>query len=127
MNEIMTTGEVMALMGSFGDRLSGKILVDGVLYMDTVAQAATERVVREWDEWGYSSGNDLDCVQIKEVERHKTEWLVSGDEFKIQAAQEQSQFYGIMIPGREYSDENKERLRKKSLLSHRGQACKAFK
>ncbi len=111
MFENSTTDEIInALEPIIPDRISGKVYVDGVLIVDTESQSVVDIPVSSYDEFGFSQPDSFGCVRIEKVDERIAAWLGSDNEFRRKVAQEQSQWFGILLPGWDYDDEVDQRI-----------------
>lgn len=88
------------------DRLTGKLAVDGVLVLDTQAGSIVDPIIPEYDNYGFSLEQSAHgCVRMKPLDERIADWLANGDEFQKAVAESTPQWLGLLIKGREYTDE----------------------
>lgn len=126
MFENSTTEEIINVLEPLIEegRLTGTGYLDGVLLFDTDSQGVVDAPVSLYDEWGFSVADEFGCVRIQKVDERIAAWLASDNKFRVKTAKEQSQYFGILVPGADLSDEVQERLMKNtayhSFMSGRG-------
>ena len=100
-----TTGQIIdeITLLAEADRVSGRIEVDGILVVDSQAEAEIETPGIAWDADGFSPFDEFGCVMIKDVEAHRAV-LAAGDEWQKKVAADRAQWHGILFPDRELDD-----------------------
>lgn len=103
----LTTGQLIDVMGPFLDdgRITGTVYIDGVMVADTDADSAVDPAGVDWDKYGLGPHDEYGCCQVEAVEELRDKWLESGDKFEQEVAALQAQYYGVPIPGRQYTPE----------------------
>ncbi len=94
-------------------RLTGKLFVDGVLVLDTEAGSVVDPLpaLNEYDHYGFSiEQSAYGFVRIKVVDEHIADFLANGDEFQIEIAKRQHQWFGLMVRGRDYTAEETKQM-----------------
>ena len=109
----LSSEEIIDALGPLIDsgRLTGKLFVDDVLVLDSNEQDRTEPDRVTYDEFGFSAHDDYGCVRIKAVDELLRDWMATGDEFEQAAARSTSERFGILVPGREYTDQQLKQVR----------------
>jgi len=110
-NDELSTGQIIDWMTPLIDegRITGTIYADGVMVVEQ--GEAGELTDPKYDKYGFSAHDEYGCVLIQKVEDLYAGWIESGDTHeKALAMQEKGKYYGLLIPGREYTDEQMEQV-----------------
>jgi hypothetical protein len=91
-------------------RLTGEIYVDGMLVLETDTPSPVTTTSLVYDEYGFSPHNENGCVRIKVIEELLDSWVNSDDEYEREIADTPHPWYGIRVPGREYTAEQGRQL-----------------
>lgn len=105
MNDYITTNEIIEGLAPLIDdgRITGHVLVDGVTVLDDMQQVGTRPAPPQYDEYGFSTPDEFGCVRIKSVDEHFDDWAANGNDIQKSMAERRSEYFGILIPGREYA------------------------
>jgi hypothetical protein len=89
------------------NRLTGRILVDGILILDSDEQGVVDPPVAptDYDQWGFSEQDVYGCVRVKAIDEFFQSWLDDGDEFEKSYAESADQWYGIKVKDQEYPED----------------------
>ncbi len=94
-------------------RLTGKLYVDDVLVLDTEAGSVVDPIpeINKYDEFNFSIEQSVHgAIRMKPVDELIADWLVNGNEFQIEIAKRQHQWFAFMVKGREYTDEQTKQI-----------------
>lgn len=103
LNDFTTEQIKTALQGLVdAGRLVGTVYVDGALAVNTGINP-----VPEWDEngWSIETRHNGLCVRNRAVEMFLDDLAANGDKFDKAAAAEAPHWFAVMLPWREYTDE----------------------
>jgi len=114
MNELqdISTGDIIDAISPLIDdgRITGTVRVDGILILNSGNQNVTDLNIVTYDEYGFSDHDQYGCVRIRAIDEYVADWLANGDVFQVEAAEKSSQHYGILVPDREYTDEQRKNV-----------------